>query len=97
MNNIKELENKQGKIEIEAEILELSNVREYEKFGKKGRVANAKIKDNSGEITLTLWNDEIDKVKVGTKIKILNGYVSEWQGQKQLTAGRFGSIEVIGS
>lgn len=97
MGFINELQNKQGKVEVEAEILEIMQVREYEKFGKKGRVANAKIKDNSGEIILTLWNEEIDKVKVGSKVKVVNGYVNEWQGQKQITAGRFGSIEVVSS
>ena len=95
MSLIKDLQSKQGKVEIEAEVIEISPPREFNKFGKVGRVANAKIKDESGTIVLTLWNDEIDKVKVGSKIKIMNGYVSEWQGEKQLSAGRFGQIEVI--
>jgi len=58
-------------------------------------VCNAKIKDDSGEITLTLWNDEIEKVNVGNKIKIFNGYVNEWQGILQLTVGKFGKLEII--
>ncbi len=92
---IKDLQPKQGKVEIEAEVIEVSPPRSFNKFGKEGKVANAKIKDASGTITLTLWNEEIDKVKVGSKIKIVNGYVSEWQGEKQLSAGRFGQIEVL--
>ena len=66
------------------------------KFGKPGRVCNAKVKDDSGEITLTLWNDDIDRVKIGDKVHIINGYVSEWQGEPQLTTGRFGKLEVVG-
>lgn len=58
-------------------------------------MCNAKIKDDSGEITLTLWNDEIEKVNVGNKIKIFNGYVNEWQGILQLTVGKFGKLEII--
>ncbi len=95
MDLIKDLKPKQAKVEIEAEVVEISPVREFNKFGKVGRVANAKIKDSSGQITLTLWNEEIEKVKVGNKIHITNGYVSEWQGDKQLSAGRFGQLEVI--
>ncbi len=95
MNKIKELTPKQSKVEIEAEVIELGPVREFNKFGKVGRVCNAKIKDDSGEITLTLWNDEIEKVKQDSKIKITNGYVSEWQGEKQITAGKFGSLEIL--
>ena len=94
---IKDLYVGQGKVEIEADVVEISPIREFNKFEKIGRVANAKIKDESGTITLILWNDEIDKVKVGAKVKITNGYVSEWQGEKQVSAGRYGQMEVVNS
>lgn len=93
---IADLQIHQKGVNIEAEIIELGEVREFVKFGKPGRVCNAKIKDDSGEVNLTLWNEQIDELKKGNKIKVTNGYVNEWQGEKQLTAGRFGSIEVIG-
>ena len=92
---INELKAKQGKVDIEAEVTEIGTVREFTKFGKIGRVCNAKIKDDSGEITLTLWNDEVEKIKQGTKNKVTNGYVSEWQGERQLSAGKFGNLETI--
>jgi len=93
--NISELKPRQGKIEIEVEVVSIDPPREFNKFGNVGRVANALVKDDSGEMKLTLWNDEIDKVKPGIKVKITNGYVSEFQGEKQLTAGRFGKLEVL--
>jgi len=80
---------------IEAEIEEIGPVREFNKFGNPGKVANATIIDDSGKIQLTLWNDQIDQVKVGSKIKIVNGFVNEWQGQPQITSGKFGTLEVI--
>ena len=92
---ISELKPRQGKIEIEVEVVSIDPPREFNKFGNVGRVANALVKDDSGEMKLTLWNDEIDKVKPGIKVKITNGYVSEFQGEKQLTAGRFGKLEVL--
>ena len=58
----------------------MNRPREINKIGRKLRVANAKIKDDSGSITLVLWNEQIDTVKAGGKIKIENGYVNEWQG-----------------
>ncbi len=94
---IKDLKIREGKVDIVVEVIDKGDVREFEKFGKPGRVCNAKVKDDSGEMTLTLWNDEIDKVKIGDKIHIINGYVSEWQGEPQLTAGRLGKMEVVGS
>src|SRR3989344_1515160 len=92
---IVDLKPRQGKIEIVAEVTEKGDVREFNKFGKTGRVCNAKIKDDSGTISLTLWNEQVDQVKVGDKIHIKNGYVNEWQGELQLTTGKFGSLEVI--
>ena len=84
-----------SKVDIEVEIKSLEEPRTFNKFGKDGRVCNATISDGESEMKLTLWNDEIDKVKVGSKLKITNGYVNEFQGEMQLTAGRFGKLEVI--
>jgi len=92
---LKEIAPRQGKIDIEVEVISVDEPREFDKFGKKGRVANATVKDSSGEMKMTLWNDEIDLVKPGDKIKITNGYCNEFQGEKQLTAGRFGKLEVV--
>ena len=93
---IKDLKPKQGSVEVVAEVIEKGDVREFEKFGKQGRVCNAKIRDSSGEIALTLWNEQIEQVNVGDTVKITNGYVNEWQGDMQLTTGKFGKLEVEG-
>ena len=58
---IKDLEARQGNVDIVVEVMEVSEAKEFEKFGKQGKVANAMVKDESGEIKLTLWNDDIDK------------------------------------
>ena len=89
---ISELKPKQGGVEITAEIVDIGPVREFQKFGTPGRVASATIKDDSGEMTLTLWNEQIDQVSQGDKIEIKDGYVNEWQGNKQLTTGKKGTL-----
>lgn len=93
---IKDLQARQGNVDIELDIVDVGEVREFEKFGKSGRVASAIAKDESGDIKLSLWNEQIDQIKAGDKVKISNGYVSEWQGELQLTTGKFGKLEVIG-
>ena len=93
--NISEIQVRQGKIDVIGQISDKEEPREFEKFGNKGKVCNATLKDDSGDVKLTLWNDEIDKVNVGDKVKITNGYCSEFQGEKQLTAGKFGNLEVV--
>ncbi|MBS3131352.1 hypothetical protein J4212_02875 [Candidatus Woesearchaeota archaeon] len=94
--NVKDLQARQGKVDLALDIVDVSEPREFDKFGKKGRVANAVAKDETGDIKLTLWNDDVDKVKAGDKVKITNGYVSEWQGELQLGTGKFGTLEVVG-
>lgn len=92
---IGKIQTRQGKIDVSGEIVSKDEPREFEKFEKKGKVCNAVLKDKSGKITLTLWNDEVDSVKVGDKVKISNGYCGEYQGEKQLSAGKFGKLEVV--
>jgi len=92
---ISELKTGQGKVDIEAKVIETAEPREFNKYGRLLRVANATIRDDSGTIKLSLWNADIDRVKKGDTVKITNGYVSEFQGEKQLTTGKFGQLEVI--
>jgi len=92
---ISELTQGTGNVEIEAEIVGIEDTREINKMGRNLRVANATIRDDSGTMTLVLWNDAIDKVREGSKIKITNGYVNTWQSKLQLTLGKFGKMEVL--
>ena len=92
---IKDLNAKQGNVDIVVDVVEIGETREFQKFGNTGKVTNAKVKDQTGEIKLTLWNEQRDNIKVGDKIHITNGYVNEWQGELQLTTGKFGTLEVV--
>ena len=93
---IKDLKPKQGSVDVIVDVVDIGDVREFNKFGKPGRVSTAIAKDETGDIKLTLWNEDIDKVKAGDKIHLTNGYVNEWQGEMQLTTGRMGKMEVVG-
>ena len=93
---VKDLKPKQGNVDIVIDVVDVGDTREFNKFGKPGRVATAIAKDETGDVKLTLWNDDIDKVKAGDKIHLTNGYVNEWQGEMQLTTGRLGKLEVVG-
>jgi replication factor A1 len=93
---ISELFVRQGGVEVEGTIKELNEPRIFNKFGKELKVADAILEDDSGAIKLTLWNEDIEKIKAGDKVRISKGYVNEYQGEKQLTSGKFGKIEKIG-
>ena len=92
---IAELQPKQGKVDIEVKIVKKDEPREFTKFGMKGKVCNCTAQDSSGEIQITLWNDQVDQVNEGDTVRISNGYVSEYQGKMQLSTGKFGQLEVV--
>src|SRR3989344_9137478 len=93
--DIKDILANKGNIDIMAEVISKEEPRTFEKFGKSGRVCSAKIKDHTGEVTLTLWNDDVDRINVGDKIHIQNGWCAEYRGEKQLSSGKFGKIELV--
>jgi replication factor A1 len=92
---IKDIKANAGNIDIVAYISKKDEARTFEKFGKEGRVCNAFLKDDTGEVKLTLWNDDVDSVNIGDKVHLQNGWCSEYKGEKQLSSGKFGKIEVL--
>lgn len=61
------------------------------KDGKELNVANAVLRDKSGDITLVLWNTQISQVKIGVKIRIEFGSVKSFRDNLQLSIG-YGKI-----
>lgn len=80
---------------IELEITEMDDPRQWSNARGNGTVASGKAKDASGEVVITLWNQDAGKAKKGDKILIENGYVGEYKGEKQLSTGRFGKLTVL--
>ena len=93
---LKDIKPNSGKIDVVVHVVTKESPRTFDKFGKKGKVCNALVQDETGKVTLTLWNEDVDKVEVGDKVHVENGWCSEYKGEKQLSAGKFGKIEVVG-
>ena len=73
-------------VRLTAKIEDIGAIRDVRtKFGTQTRVANATISDDSGSMKLTLWGDQIEKVKPGDTVEIGNGLCREWQDEKQLS------------
>lgn len=62
---------------------------------RQAQVAEAVLKDETGSIKLSLWDEQIKTVKAGSKVKIINSYVKQYQGQNVLGISRNGKLEVI--
>ena len=64
------------------------------KSGGTVNVCDAVITDDSGEMKLTLWADDIQKVSQGDTVVITNGYINAFKGEPSLTKGKFGKMEI---
>jgi replication factor A1 len=92
---ISELKPGMRRVDVEAKVTSLSDAREVTtRTGDQSRVATADVADDSGAVKLTLWNEQIDQVKVNSSVKIENGYVTSFRGETQLNVGRYGKLTV---
>jgi replication factor A1 len=55
------------------------------------------VDSEGGEIKLTLWGDDIARVKENDTVKITNAYTSTFKGEVALSLGKVGKIEVESS
>ena len=94
--NVSELKAKAAVPEITLEIVSKGEVRKWFNERGGGTVCNCAAKDSTGEVSLSLWNDQCDMVAEGNTIKITNGWCNEYKGQLQLSAGKMGTIEIVG-
>jgi replication factor A1 len=94
---IKALTTGMKRVEVEATIVDKGNARQVQsRFGNETfNVADAIIQDETGTIKLTLWNEQIDQVKVGDRIKIENGYVTSFKSETQLNVGKYGKLTIL--
>ncbi len=102
-DKISELEVNRENVNITVELVsfeEIKNVGVSKYDGKPLILCIAKVKDDTGNIPLTLWNRDIEKITdgsigPGSILHIKNGYVREFRGEKRLTLGREGQLFVI--
>jgi ssDNA-binding replication factor A large subunit len=96
--NIRDLRDGMRRVDAEGEIVEIAEPRNVNlKSGDEARVADCQMKDDSGQIKLSLWDDQIDMVKQGSKVRITNGYTNSFRGELRLNVGKYGKLEVLES
>ncbi|MFH1580319.1 MAG: DNA-binding protein [Thermoplasmatota archaeon] len=94
----KDLKDKSKVDEIVLTIVEKNEPREFQSkwSGSSGRVCDAVGQDENGDsVSLTLWNEDIEKVEINSKIKITNGWASAYKDKLQVSAGKFGKLEIV--
>jgi len=95
--NVKDLR-ANGKVDsMELTLTDKNQPREFtSRWGSSGRVCDAQGTDPKGDtVVITLWNEEIDRFAVNDRIRITNGYVKEFRGELQVSAGKYGKLEKL--
>lgn len=95
--NIQDLRDGMRRVDVEGEIAELSEPRTVNlRTGGEARVADAMLKDDQGhQVKVSLWDDQIDMVKNGVKVRISNGYTTSFRGELRVNIGKYGRLEVV--
>ncbi len=83
-------------VTVEGTILEKSMTRTVRsRKGEPLSVSHATMGDESGTITLVLWNKQIRWVTVDGRVRVENGYVQSYRGTLQLTLGKAGRLILL--
>ena len=84
------------RVDVQGEITEIGEPRAVNlRSGDEARVADVTLGDESGQIKLSLWDDQIDAVLQGSRVRITNGYTNSFRGEVRLNVGRYGRLEVL--
>ena len=92
---IKDLTEGMKAVDITVQVKQIGEIREFERTGTKNRMTTAIVEDHTGSMDMPLFNEEIEMVRVGDVIRVINGYVGSFNNIKQLRAGKFGRIQVV--
>jgi replication factor A1 len=94
---INEIKQGMSNVAVEGKVLDVSEPRQVNtRYGPK-RVADAVVEDDSGQIKLSLWEDQIDSVAIGDTVTVSGAYVTIFRDQVQLNIPRSGKLEVVNS
>ena len=81
-------------ISITAKIIDISDPRDVQtKYGRRS-VADAVLEDETGQIGMSLWENQINSVAVGDTVTVSGAYVTEFRDKLQLSIPKTGRIEI---
>ena len=86
---------------LSGRVTKINNIRIFSrKNGSNGEVVNIELSDETGKCTLVLWNNDVEliknkKIKKGSNVKIINGYVKNGFTGLEINVGKYGLIELL--
>ena len=93
MLNIRDLQPGMSSVNVKVTVSEISETKQIiTSKGVEHEILEAKVEDETGAITLVLWNEKILPLKVGDVLQIGNGFVSSFKGEWRINVGKYGEI-----
>lgn len=89
---VAELKPGMNKVDLKVVVVEVSEPRIVRTRYGVAKVADALVKDDTGEVKMSLWNEQISLVSPGDRISIENGYTTQFRGDVQVNVGKYGRI-----
>jgi replication factor A1 len=95
---IAELKTGMQGVYVSGRVAQIGDIREFERGdGTSGRVASILLRDETGSISLDLWDDEVkllEKLKIGHRVSVEEGRVTGGKMGPSLRLGRKGRLKI---
>ncbi len=63
--------------------------------GIEHKILEAKVEDETGAMTLVLWDEKVLPLKVGDVLQIGNGFVTSFKGEWRINVGKYGEMTKV--
>ncbi len=91
---IKDLNSGSKGVTVLAKVLNLGEANNIQtRDGEQKKLNEIHLADETGKVTMSLWNEQARQVELGGSIIVENGYVSLVRGHMRLNVGKYGSIK----
>jgi len=97
VKKIEDLQPPEENITVIFEVVEKGEIRDIYKrhSGETHHVCDFKVADDTAQIILTLWQDDIDATEVGQTYKLENGFTNLFNNRLRITKGRSGELSTV--
>ena len=94
---INELTPQSRNLKLNVQVVSVSESREVttRRSGETNQVADAVVADETGCVTLTLWNEAINDFEAGKEFELSNVYCGLFRGHLRLNLGRYGTYTEV--
>jgi replication factor A1 len=91
--NIRDLKPGMSSVNIKVRVSEISEPKKIVTGkGIEHEILEVEVKDETGAMTLVLWDEKVIPLNVGDVLQIENGFVTSFKGEWRINVGKYGGI-----